>query len=132
MNNSCLPTAICSNYQSHSTLSTLENIFNRQQIDDIFLIFPWKQVCHFLQIVSIEDNLHEMSYLFCGKNKGNIINLSSAKLAQRMVKIKQENKEMSTFDFVGEVIQSSLMHQVMAGKRSSSINPFHFLITACT
>ena len=34
-----------------------------------------------MQIVSLGDNLHEMSKLFSGKNKKNFINLSSAVLA---------------------------------------------------
>ena len=40
-----------------------------------------------MQIVSIGDNLHEMSNLFSEKIKKNIIYLSSAKLAQRVIKI---------------------------------------------
>ena len=34
-----------------------------------------------MQIVSWGDNLHEMSNLFSGKNKKNIINVSSAEFA---------------------------------------------------
>ena len=40
-------------------------IFSRRQIDDIFLIFPRKQDLTFhanCEIVSLGDNLHEMSY----------------------------------------------------------------------
>ena len=54
-----------------------------------------------MQIVSLGDNLHEMSKLvfsketicmkfqslLSGKNKKNIVNLSSAKLAKRVVKV---------------------------------------------
>ena len=36
-------------------------------IDCIFLIFPENRIWHFKQIVSIIDNLHEMSNLFSGK-----------------------------------------------------------------
>ena len=40
-----------------------------------------------MQIVSIGDNLHEMSVsVFWGKNKKNVISLSSAELAKRVVK----------------------------------------------
>ena len=35
-----------------------------------------------MQIVSLGDNLHEMSSLFSGKNKKNIVNLSPAEPAQ--------------------------------------------------
>ena len=51
-----------------------------------------------MHIVSGGDNLHEMSNprqfawnvksLFLGKNKKNVTNLSSAELAQRVVKVK--------------------------------------------
>ena len=39
-----------------------------------------------MQIVSLGDNLHEMSNPVLGKNKKNIIDLSSAETAQRVVK----------------------------------------------
>ena len=38
-----------------------------------------------MQVVSLGDNLHEMSKPFSGKNKKNIISLSSAKFAERVV-----------------------------------------------
>ena len=44
-----------------------------------------------MQIVSNGDNLHEMSnpiFLFSGKNQKSIINLSSAELAERVIKVK--------------------------------------------
>ena len=41
-----------------------------------------------MQIVSIGDNLHEMSNPVSGKKYENVINLSSAELAQRVVKVK--------------------------------------------
>ena len=41
-----------------------------------------------MQIVSFRDNLHEMSNLFSGKIKKNVINLPSAELAQKVVKNK--------------------------------------------
>ena len=38
-------------------------IFSRRQIDDIFLIFfPENRIWHSMQIVSLGDNLHELSY----------------------------------------------------------------------
>ena len=42
-----------------------------------------------MQIISLGDNLHELSMpIFSGKNnKNNIINLSSAELAQGVVKV---------------------------------------------
>ena len=59
-----------------------------------FLIFPRKQVLIFhanslhLQIVSSGDDSHEIQNLFSGENKNKkIINLSSAELAQRVVKV---------------------------------------------
>ena len=38
----------------------------------IFLIFPENKICHFMQIVSIGDNLHEMSNLVSWGKKKNI------------------------------------------------------------
>ena len=40
-----------------------------------------------MQIVSIGDNLHEMSNAVFRKNKKNITKLSSAELAKRVVKV---------------------------------------------
>ena len=37
--------------------------FSRWQTGDIFLFFPEKKIWHFMQIVSLGDNLHEVSYL---------------------------------------------------------------------
>ena len=42
-----------------------------------------------MQIVSIEEHLHELSKPVSWENKKNIINISSAELAQRVVKVKQ-------------------------------------------
>ena len=53
---------------------------NKQFISNI----PHRQ---FMQIASNGDNLYEMSDLISGKNKKNITNLSSAELAQRVVKV---------------------------------------------
>ena len=41
-----------------------------------------------MQSVSIGDNLYEISNLFSWENMKNIVNLSSAELAQRVVKVK--------------------------------------------
>ena len=46
-----------------------------------FLIFPENRLWHFMQIVSLGDNLHEMSEPVFWKNKKNAINLSSPELA---------------------------------------------------
>ena len=49
-----------------------------------------------MQIVSIGDNLHEMSNaVFWEKNTKNIINLFSAKLAQRVVKVNGKIRKLS-------------------------------------
>ena len=48
-----------------------------------------------VQIVSNRDNLHEMSKPVVWWKKKYIINLSSAELAQRAVKDKQSNRELS-------------------------------------
>ena len=41
-----------------------------------------------MPIVSVEDNLHEMlKPVFLGKIRKNVINLSSAELTQRMIKV---------------------------------------------
>ena len=37
-----------------------------------FVFFPENRIWHFMQIVSIGDNLHEMSKLFSRKNKKKI------------------------------------------------------------
>ena len=43
-----------------------------------------------MQTVSNGDSLHEMPNPVSGKNKKNIINLSSAELAHKVVKVKGE------------------------------------------
>ena len=46
-----------------------------QQTTKIFLLFPTKkQVWHFMQIVSLRDNLHEMSNLLITISNGNYNN----------------------------------------------------------
>ena len=70
-------------------LSTLGKIFSRRHFEIFFLIFfPENRFWHFMQIVSIGDNLHEMSNPVMGKNKKNITDLSSAEYAERVVRIK--------------------------------------------
>ena len=54
-----------------------------------YFFFPENRFCHFMQIVSNGDNLHEISNPVSGENKENIINLLSAELDQKVVKIKQ-------------------------------------------
>ena len=44
-----------------------------------------------MQIVSNGENLHEMSKPVFWENKENIINLSPAELAQRVIKVKYRN-----------------------------------------
>ena len=50
-------------------------------------VFLESRLCHFMQIVSWGDNLHEMSkpIFWEKKKKKNIISLPSAKYAHRMV-----------------------------------------------
>ena len=43
------------------TLSTLGKIFSRRHFEIFFLFFPENGSWHFMQIVSLGDNLHDMS-----------------------------------------------------------------------
>ena len=43
------------------TLSTLGKIFSRRHFEIFFLFFSENRIWHFMQIVSLGDNLHEMS-----------------------------------------------------------------------
>ena len=52
-----------------------------------FLFFLGNRFWDFMQIVSTGDNLHEMSHPVFWKNKKIAISLSSAKWAQRVVKV---------------------------------------------
>ena len=47
--------------------------FSRQQNDDILLIFSENRVWQFMQIVSLVDNLHEMSNPNFWKSKNKIL-----------------------------------------------------------
>ena len=70
------------------TFSTLGKIFSRQHFEMhfFFLNFPRKQD---LTFHAIETICMKCPVLFFGKNKKNIINLSSAEFAQRVVKVKE-------------------------------------------
>ena len=52
-----------------------------------------------MQIVSLGDNLHESQTLLSGKNKKRIINLLSAELAQRKIKVKEKPGVFSKMQF---------------------------------
>ena len=52
-----------------------------------------------MQIVSSGDNLHDMSKPISGKNKKNIVNLSSAELAQKVVKVNQLKQKFNWFNY---------------------------------
>ena len=65
-------------------------IFSRRQIDDICLFFPENRIWHFMQIVSLGDNLHEMSILFSEKNKKNISKCRLLKILPRVLSVKDE------------------------------------------
>ena len=59
------------------TLSSLGKNVSRQDIEIVFLFSPENRIWHFIQIVSIGDNLYEMSNpVFWEKNKKNRANLS--------------------------------------------------------
>ena len=72
------------------TLSTLGKIFSRQHFEIFFSFFPRNQDLTFHANCLQGDNLHEMSDPVYVKNKKNIINLSSAENAQRVVKVKSK------------------------------------------
>ena len=61
--------------------STLGKIFSSRYFEIFFLFFPENRVWHFMQVVSIGDNLHEMSQPVIWENKKNVISLSSAEFA---------------------------------------------------
>ena len=47
------------------TFTTLWANSANDKLTIFFLPFPEKKICHFMQIVSIGDNLHEMSICLC-------------------------------------------------------------------
>ena len=53
-----------------------------------FLLLPENRFYHFMQTVIKGNSLHEISNPVLMANKKNIINLSSAELAWRVVKVK--------------------------------------------
>ena len=53
-----------------------------------FLFFLENRIWHFMQIVSLWDNLHGVRFYFLGKIRKNIINMSSAESAHSMVSVK--------------------------------------------
>ena len=71
------------------TLSVLGKLFSRRQLESVFIfIFKKTGIRRFMLIFSIGDNLHEMSNpVFRGKSEY-IINLSSAEIIQRVIKVK--------------------------------------------
>ena len=53
----------------------------RRQIENIFFIFPENMLQHFMQIVSLGDNLHDMlKPIFWKKKSENYFRLSSAEI----------------------------------------------------
>ena len=48
-------------YHVHNNLYHSLGYFSRRQIGNIFFLFSPERIWHFLQIVSIRDNLHELS-----------------------------------------------------------------------
>ena len=69
------------------TLSTLGKIFSRRHFDIFFLFFPENRIWHFMQRDSFCIKCKILFFFFL-KNKKNIVNLSSAENAQRVVKVK--------------------------------------------
>ena len=54
--------------------------FNRQQFDDFFFFFFFSEnkIWHFMQTVSLEDNLHEISNIVIWNNLEKYFKMSSA------------------------------------------------------
>ena len=61
-------------------LACLVNISADDTLQYFSYFFPENRFCSFMQIVSLGDNLHEMSRLFSEKNQKNLTNLSSSEL----------------------------------------------------
>ena len=68
------------------TLSTLGKIISRWHC--VIFFFLISRIWHFMQIVSSEDTLQELSFFFMGEIRKNISSLSSTDLAKRVVKVK--------------------------------------------
>ena len=69
------------------TLCILGKIFSRRHFEIFFFVFPRKKIWHFMQTVSNGDSLHEMSKPVYGKNKENIVRLSSAESVCSVVSV---------------------------------------------
>ena len=70
------------------TLNTLGKIFSRQHFEIFFSYFSQKTGYDISCKLSPKETVcMKCQILFSGKNKKNIINLSSAKNAQRVVKV---------------------------------------------
>ena len=69
------------------TLSTQGKIFSRWHFEIFFFFFPEKQDLIFHANCPLETICMKCQILFHGKNKKYIINLLSAELAQRVVKV---------------------------------------------
>ena len=68
------------------TLSTQGKIISRQHFEIFYSFLPEKRIWHSMHIVSNGKMCMQSQILFSGKNK-KYINLSSAKFAQRVVKV---------------------------------------------
>ena len=74
-------------------LSKLGKIFSRQHFEIVFLFFQENRLWYFMQIVFLGEYLHEISKPVCWTNYKNIINFSSAEIAQRVVKVNLKIQE---------------------------------------
>ena len=62
--------------------------FSRRNFEIFTLFFPENRIWHFVQIISLGDNLHEMSNpISQKKNEKTLFNLSSAEPAHGMVHV---------------------------------------------
>ena len=78
-------------YHYHITLSMLGKNFSRQDFEiNFFLCFQENGLWYYMQIVSLIDNLLEMSYPSVWENKKNIVNLS-AEFTRRLVNVEDRN-----------------------------------------
>ena len=59
--NSCFPCKMAENNQAFPVPLTCLHYFSRRSTRDIFVFYPENRIRHFMQIVSIGDNLHDMS-----------------------------------------------------------------------
>ena len=74
----------------------LSKNFSRQHFEIFFLFFTENRFWHFMWNVSNGDSLKiKCQILFSKKNKKNIINLSSAEFANRVLRVEQSNGPIS-------------------------------------